>query len=64
MHLSTPLKIIPSVLDVTNTFNKVTIENVRFSQLKLDLQATKLNDLWVCSDKPPCSQADIVWQVV
>ena len=30
MHLSTPIKILPSVLDVKNAFNKVTIENVRF----------------------------------
>ena len=64
MNLSTPIKILPSVLDVKNAFSKVTIENVRFSQLKLDMQVTKLNDLWISSDKPPSSQAGIVWQAV
>ena len=23
-----------------------------------------LSDLWICSDKPPCSQAGIAWQAV
>ena len=64
MQLSTPLKYLPSTSDVTNAFNKITMENVRFWQLKIDLQATKLDDLWVCIDKPPCSQVGIAWQVV
>ena len=28
------------------------------------MQATKLNDLRICSDKPPCTQAGIAWQAV
>ena len=64
MQLQTPLKYLPSTSDVTNAFNKITMKNVCFWQLKIDLQATKLDDLWVCIDKSPCSQTGIVQQAV
>ena len=64
MQISTPLKYLLSTLVATNAFNKITMENVRFWQLKIDLQATKLYDLWVCIDKPPYNQAGIAWQAV
>ena len=63
MGVSTPITSsnIPRSRQVAEAFTKIGENEERFKQLLVDLQATKLHDLWPGHDGPPPTKEGVAW---